>query len=86
MDESPLTAKQLRARKLSGDLETGFDVTCVVGRVEYDANGDMSPHKAAFIIIAEQDMPGTYTFPMSVGGTCSVTVDYENMPRGPEDA
>ena len=55
---------------------TGFDVTCVVGRVEF-GNGDVAPHVAAFQIIASHDAEGTYTFPMADGRTCVVSVDFK---------
>lgn len=54
----------------------GFDVTCVIGRVELDGNGDFTPHEAAFLMIARHDARGTFNFPMQDGRTMSVTVDY----------
>lgn len=58
----------------------GFDVTCVIGRVEFDATGDLSPHEAAFLLIARHDTRGTFCFPMEDGRTMSVTVDYPDYP------
>lgn len=55
---------------------TGFDVTCVVGHVEFDSTGDLTPHEAAFLVIARHDNRGTFQFPMLDGRTMSVTVDY----------
>jgi len=57
-----------------GEDTTGFDVTCVVGRVEYGA----SPHSAevaAFMLIAEHGTSGQFVFPGEDGGTVYVTVD-----------
>lgn len=54
----------------------GFDVTAVIGRVEFDALSDLSPHEAAFMLIAKHDARGTFNFPMEDGRTMSVTVDY----------
>lgn len=58
------------------DDEQTFDVTCVIGSVKIGA-GTMSPHVAAFALIAEHDAPGRYSFPMAHGGMCHVTVEHE---------
>lgn len=57
----------------------GFDVTCVIGRVEF-GTGDEPPHVAAFKLIAWADHRGTFQFPMPDGRTMSVTVDYPDLP------
>lgn len=55
----------------------GFDVTCVIGHVDIDPYGEgMSPHEAAFLLIARHDTRGTFQFPMEDGRTMSVTVEY----------
>lgn len=59
----------------------GFDVTCVIGRVDYDG-GNMSPVVAAFHLIAEHEAPGLYTFPLRDGGTMSVEVKYHDNVSG----
>jgi hypothetical protein len=60
----------------------GFDVVCTIGRVEF-GNGNMPPHVAAFALIAEADMPGTYSFPTANGGVCEVTVVFHDEPERP---
>lgn len=65
-------------------LHAGFDVVCTIGRVELGEDGEDSPHVAAFKLIAQHDTPGTFTFPMSDGGECAVTVEYSE-PRGRDD-
>lgn len=61
----------------------GFDVTCVIGRVEFDAltEGLRSPNEAAMALIARHDAEGTYTYPMQDGRSCHVTVEYTGGPR-----
>lgn len=56
----------------------GFDVTAVIGRVDFtDVGTDDTPHEAAFRLIARYDNEGTFKFPMADGRTCAVTVDWE---------
>jgi hypothetical protein len=57
---------------------TGFDVTCIVGRVEFSDIGP-NPGVAAFMLIAEHDAPGTYSFPNPDGSYTRVTVEYEDF-------
>jgi hypothetical protein len=61
--------------------EFDFDVTCVLGSVHVQPGEGPSPHVAAFSMIAEHDVPGTYSFPMSNGQTCVVSYSYEDDPR-----
>ena len=58
---------------------TGFDVVveAVIGTVTLDPMGTVSPHRAAFDLIAQHDMQGTFKFPMADGRTCVVEVGYE---------
>lgn len=63
--------------RLAPKEQAGFDVTCVIGRITF-GDGDMNPHEAAFRLIAQHDAPGTYSFPLATGGTCNVTVEYDN--------
>lgn len=72
MSERTITKK----RNTMQDSPTGFDVTCVIGRVEFDNTGEHTPHEAAFLLIAKHDAPGEYVFPNADGGTCRVSVDY----------
>lgn len=58
----------------------GFDVTCVIGRIDIVPNGEESPHVAAFKLIAQHDARGHFSFPMADGRTCSVAVDWEDAP------
>jgi len=60
------------------DTMPGFDVTCVIGRVVIAGGGPHPPHVAAFMLIAEHDAPGTYTFPMANGNECRVTVVHDD--------
>jgi hypothetical protein len=71
-----------RKRRLNGGPlgPDGFDVTCVIGRVNLTEDGEHSPHEAAFLLIAAHDAPGTYTFPLRHGGDCRVTVEYPDWP------
>lgn len=67
-------------RKPSRKPAGSFDVTCVIGTVELDGGvGGLSPHEAAFLLIAQHDAPGTYQFPMPDGRTMAVTVDHEEV-------
>lgn len=64
-----------------------FDITCVVGRVEYDPTAELSMHEQAFLIIASIDMPGRYSWPLLDGGTITVEVDMQPPPvRKPRPA
>lgn len=57
---------------------TGFDVTQVIGRVEFNTNGDTTPYEAAFQAIAQFGMPGDFQFPAPMGeGTIHVSVAHE---------
>lgn len=74
--------QQARTRKgLADARRDGFDVTCVIGHVDIDGDGPHTPGQAAFLLIAERDTPGTYTFPMPNGATCRVSVDHD-YPEG----
>lgn len=57
-----------------------FDVTSVIGTVHLTDGGSVRPHVAAFMLIAEQDAPGVFEFPMPDGGTCVVAVSYLDPP------
>jgi hypothetical protein len=56
-----------------------FDVTCVVGTVELDVNGNngLGPTEAAMVLIAQHGAPGTFKFPLPDGTTAVVDVSFE---------
>lgn len=54
-----------------------FDVTCTIGTVYLDGEGDHTPMEAAMLLIARHEAPGTFRFPHPVSGTIAVTVDHE---------
>lgn len=58
---------------------TGFDVTCVIGRVEFSEAGTSDPRVVAFAMIAEHGAEGSYSFPMANGQTCVVTVNHDGQ-------
>ena len=53
----------IRKRDADYEIATGFDVTCVIGTVAFDALSDESATVAAFKLIGQHDAPGIYTFP-----------------------
>lgn len=56
----------------------GFDVTCVIGRVEFGDPGHAAdPRVAAFMLIAEHGAPGLYSFPNPDGTICTVDVEHQ---------
>lgn len=58
-----------------------FDVTCVIGTVEV-GEGEHTPGQAAFLLIAQHDAPGHYSFPgPHEGSVIRVTVEHEGMER-----
>jgi hypothetical protein len=66
----------MAATKTKRDPEmTGFHVTCTIGRVTF-GDGDVSPHVAAFQLIAEHGAPGEFHFPAPDGSMCIVTVEF----------
>lgn len=79
----PTTAKRkltrdeiLRRRENS---RPHFDVTCSIGRVYLDGEGDQTPHEAAMLLIARYDGEGEYRFPAPDGRTTVVAVSYEEV-------
>ena len=73
-----------RADVYERDGQTTFLVTmrAVVGEITIDPYGDgPPPHVAAFEMIARNDTPGCYEFPMADGRTCRVDVDYDGGPQ-----
>lgn len=56
----------------------GFDVVCVVGRVDFYAEGDTHPDVAAMQLIVDhgkgESTPGTYSWPCAHGGEVTVTI------------
>jgi len=73
-------SKQMPTEAWEDDRFGSFDITCVIGTVEYERNGDGRPaHVAAFEMVAMHDTPGRFSWPMPHGGTCHVTVEHE-MP------
>jgi hypothetical protein len=65
------------AKTVAVEPPTGFDVTCVIGRVSFDQTGEFTPAQAAYLLIAEHDADGHYSFPSQSGGIHHVTVEYE---------
>lgn len=63
----------------------GFDVTCVIGSVVFDAMGDMTPVEAAYLLIARHGAPGSFEFPQAEGGTHRVIVEYDTLNGDPAD-
>jgi hypothetical protein len=62
----------------------GFDVTAVIGHVEFSEVGEMTPYEAAFALIAKHDATqGLYTFPHEDGGTVNVSVEIV-IPQRPD--
>lgn len=57
------------------DDRNGFDVTCVVGHVNYSQDGIFDPYVAALILLGEHGADGVYQFPAANGGTHTVTVE-----------
>lgn len=57
--------------------EGGFDVTGVIGHVEFNSTGEHTPVEAAMLIIARHGAPGRFTFPHENGGFHHVTVEFE---------
>jgi hypothetical protein len=62
--------------KVRRDIRPGIDITCIVGRVEFDDLGEASVMEAAFALIGRHDARGEYQIPMEDGRTMVVTVDY----------
>lgn len=60
--------------KIDRFAPAGFDVTCVIGHVEF-GDGPQSAAMAAFALIDQHGAPGTYSFPNEYGSTTTVTVD-----------
>lgn len=56
---------------------TGFDVTCSIGRVEFNSDSDLSPTQAAFLLIEGHGANGTFRFPNEDGSIAVITVDTE---------
>lgn len=65
-----------------------FDVVVerVIGTVTVDPFGEGPPPSVvAMTMIAEEDQPGTYSYPMPDGRTAKVTVEWIGEPRPPYD-
>lgn len=59
---------------------SSFDITCVIGTVVLDGQGD-HPHVAAMKVIGQHtiDGGGVYRYPDPVGGEVTVTVERETI-------
>lgn len=68
--------------KTRSEVRQGFDVTCTVGRVEFDEYGP-PPEVAAFVLIAEHGAPGEFRFPRPDGTVCIVSVAYAEPHEEP---
>jgi hypothetical protein len=60
----------------------GFDVTCVIGRVEVGPNGEHSPYEAAWLLIARHDTEGTFKFELG-GMEHAITLERRNLGDAP---
>jgi len=69
-------AEIMRERREARGEVTGFDVTCSIGRVNFDELAETTAVEAAFLLIARHDAEGTYTFPAENGGQITVTVEF----------
>lgn len=56
-----------------------FDVTCVLGSVYEDMNGQHTPREAAFNLIAHHGADGQYEFPLENGDILHVTVETQSI-------
>ena len=65
----------------SHDAPASFPVFVrrAIGEVRLDGSGQLHPHEAAFVLIAQEGEDGSYEFPMPDGGTCCVEV-YHRKP------
>ena len=62
----------------------GFDVTAVIGHVEFNALGEMSAVEAAMSLIGKHHAEGQYRFPHEDGGEWVVNVEVE-APQADEN-
>jgi hypothetical protein len=56
-----------------------FDVTCVLGTVWEDMDGQHTPREAAFNLIATHNADGHYEFPMENGDICHIIVETQSI-------
>lgn len=85
MTAEPRGRKNPPKRSIEDPPPGGFDVTCVIGRVEF-GEGDEHSSVVAFKLIAQHDAPGVYSFPNADGTTCRVTVEHIMTPEQERDA
>jgi len=70
-----LSREQILAKRRAS--RPSFDVTCTIGTVYLDGNGDQTPLQAAMLLIADHGAEGEFRFPREEGGVVVVTVAHE---------
>lgn len=75
----PTKAQIMEQRRRDRELREagGFEVTCTIGRVEFDRMGDMTPFQAAMALIAEHNADGEYRFPNPHGDGVTVVAIFQ---------
>jgi hypothetical protein len=63
--------------KKTRGVPSGFDVTCVIGHVDFVDAGPHTPAEAAYLLIAQHGAEGTFSFPHENGGMVRVTVEHD---------
>jgi hypothetical protein len=69
-------SKPIRKRPLR-DHRPSFDVTCTIGTVYLDGNGEHTPMEAAMLLIAQHGAPGVFRFPNEQGGFINVDLTHD---------
>jgi hypothetical protein len=75
---TPRTKSKLDYARDRENRRPHFDVTCTIGRVFLDGEGDQTPTEAAMLLIARHGAPGTFRFPHEAGFMTSVTVTHDH--------
>lgn len=57
-----------------------FDVTCSIGRVTFDGEGN--PYEEAMKLIAQHGTEGTFSFPGADGRAVIVDIQFKGNPHG----
>lgn len=80
---SPLAKDQAKDHERDPDIfrRGGFDITKVVGYVDFNMAGEHHPTEVAFRIIGEDASPGTYVFPDVEKPKLDFVVTIEKAPR-----
>lgn len=69
----PIKSKQMFDH--APDPDKGFEITQVVGRIEYDADSDLTAHEQAFLMLARLDQTGTFVW-SNGGHKVEVSINY----------